>query len=327
MLVVPAYAKVNLSLDIVGRRPDGWHDIASVIATVDWHDLVGVALGEPNRATPEPAVASRATQGPPVAGPPRDTHTAVRFHLQGDHAKDVPAGADNLAARAAALLPHLAGLPADALSIDVWLCKQLPAAAGLGGGSADAAAVLRAGQTLLAAEGAPIAAQTLAQAAAELGSDVPAVLAGGTLLATGRGEHLRVLPAPNLHLAIAVAGPSVTAAAYAALTDDERHTQGRSTTLADALTQGKPIDEALLGSALEAPACRAAPGLAASLARLRALTPDHRWHLTGSGGAAFALAEDAATAASLADHARSAGFPARACRTVPTRLTADAKAP
>jgi len=46
MLVVPAHAKVNLALEVTGRRPDGWHDIASVICTLDWHDLVGLRLRE-----------------------------------------------------------------------------------------------------------------------------------------------------------------------------------------------------------------------------------------------------------------------------------------
>jgi len=190
---------------------------------------------------------------------------------------------------------------------------------------------------------------------------------------------LTPLDAPSLHLAVAVAGPSSTAAAYAALHDDERHGDGRAARLAHAFNTGDrasasdqrepthaaapprdapgqrtrsearqthrsedaaqrsrseddrqahridgapyrpPIEDALLGSALEPPACRAAPGLAASLARLRATTPGHPWHLTGSGGAAFALAADAAHAAALAAAARNAGFAARACRTLPGR--------
>jgi 4-diphosphocytidyl-2C-methyl-D-erythritol kinase len=87
--------------------------------------------------------------------------------------------------------------------------------------------------------------------------------------------------------------------------------------LADRLPR---LDLALLGSALEPAACRATPGLADSLARLRALTPEHPWQLTGSGGAAFALADTADAAQRLAAAAEAAGFPARACRTVPARL-------
>jgi 4-diphosphocytidyl-2-C-methyl-D-erythritol kinase len=304
MLVVPAYAKVNLCLEVTGRRPDGWHDIASVIATVDWHDLVGVRLCEGTGA--------------------------VRLRLSGPCAEGVPTGARNLAVAAALLLLDRAG--ATGIDVEIWLSKQVPAAAGLGGGSADAAAVLRAGASLLAAHSHPIAPDDLTEAAAELGSDVPAVLAGGTLLATGRGEVLAPLPTPPLHLAIAVAGPSSTAAAYAALTDAERHATGRTERLAAVLrarpkaqvgaTHATPdgAPAALLGSALEPAATRAAPGLADALARLRATTPGTPWHLTGSGGAAFALAPSAAHAHHLAATAAAAGFPARACRTVAAQL-------
>ncbi|HZS14322.1 MAG TPA: 4-(cytidine 5'-diphospho)-2-C-methyl-D-erythritol kinase [Candidatus Dormibacteraeota bacterium] len=291
MLVVPAYAKVNLALEVTGRRPDGWHDVATALCTVDWHDLAGVHLCR------------------------RSGPAALR--LSGPFAEGVPPGEDNLAVRAAALLLRIAG--ATGFGFELWLSKQVPAAAGLGGGSADAAAVLRAGSTLLAAQGAAVAPEELTAAAAELGSDVPAVLAGGGLLAGGRGERLAPLRVPTLHLAIAVAGASVTAAAYAALTDEERRATGRVARLAAALEEDE-VPAALLGSALEAAACRAAPGLADSLARLRALTPQTPWHLTGSGGAAFAVAAGAAEAASLAASARNAGFPARACRTVATRL-------
>ncbi|HEV7677032.1 MAG TPA: hypothetical protein VGQ42_00525 [Candidatus Dormibacteraeota bacterium] len=300
MLVVPAYAKVNLALEVTRLRPDGWHDIASVVTTVDWHDLVGIGL----------------RCGGPAAGPP------VRLRISGPFAEGIPADGTNLAVRAAAaLLSHGGG----DLAFDIWLGKNVPAAAGLGGGSADAAAVLRAGSALLGAAGKAQAPDTqhLVAAAEALGSDVPALLAGGTLMVTGRGELLEPLPSPQLHLAIAVAAPSMTAAAYGALHDDERRGDGRAARLAAALQhpQGPTtIDHATLGSALEAPAVRAAPGLADALRRLRAATPDHTWHLTGSGGAAFSIAATRQQAEHLAATARAEGFPARACRTVTPRL-------
>lgn len=311
MLVVPAYAKVNLALEVTGRRADGWHDVATVITTIDWHDLIGVSF---ERAASDPTVELRVT---------------------GRFAEGVPDDGTNLAARAAAELLRLAGQPS--LAMRIWLDKAVPSAAGLGGGSADAAAVLRAGRDLLARQGIDLDPEDLHAAAARLGSDVPAVLAGGTLLATGRGEVITPLPSATRYLAVAVAGPSETAAAYAALRDDERVATGRATRLAGAITSGalrddervatdratrlsgaitscQHFDEALAGSALEAPACRAAPGLAEALERLRRLTPANAWHLTGSGGAAFAIAPDPATAGTLAAAARAAGFPARACR-------------
>jgi 4-diphosphocytidyl-2C-methyl-D-erythritol kinase len=130
---------------------------------------------------------------------------------------------------------------------------------------------------------------------------------------------LRPLPTPDLHLAVAVAGASVTAAAYAALSDEERRSTGRTHQLVAAM-QNHHVPTHLLGSALEPAACRAAPGLADSLARLRAATPEVPWHLTGSGGAAFALAATRPDAERLARQSREAGFPARACRTVAAQL-------
>lgn len=297
MLVVPAHAKVNLALEVTGRRPDGWHEIATVIATIDWHDLIGIVLA------------------PAAGGTPH-----ITLRLTGPLAEGLPAADDNLAHRAADLLFKAAGQPP--LDIHLWVCKHLPAAAGMGGGSADAAAVLRAGAATLRAHGHPVTADALHHAAEQLGSDVPAALHGGTVLATGRGEHLQPVAAPALHLAVAVAGASATAATYQALTDAERQQpDGRTTRLVHAFTTATPHttppDPALLGSALEPAATRAHPGLADALHRLRSLTPGTPWHLTGSGGAAFALARSADEAHHLAATARAAGYTARACRTLP----------
>jgi 4-diphosphocytidyl-2-C-methyl-D-erythritol kinase len=285
VIVVPAPAKVNLALEVTGRRPDGYHDIATVMVTVDWHDLVGLRLS-------------------PGTG-------EVRLRLTGPCAEGVPATAENLAARAAAALVALAGGGLDA---DVWLDKRLPTAAGLGGGSADAAAVLRAGARLLRGTPAGPAPAALEEAAGALGSDVPAALAGGAVLATGRGERLRRLPCPPLHLAVAVAGASSTAASYAALRDAERHGDGRAGRVADRLAAGLAPGPGDCGSALEAAACRAAPMLGDRLCRLRARIGAD-WYVTGSGGAAFAIAASADEAEELAAAARAAGFPARGCLT------------
>ena len=289
MLVVPAYAKVNLALEVLGRGADGWHEISTVIVGIDWHDLVGVTL--------------RRRDGVPV-----------RLHLCGEAATAVPADEHNLAARAAAGLLETTG--GDGPGLDVWLCKRIPAAAGLGGGSADAAAVLRAGGAALAASGLPVPPARLMETAACLGSDVPALLAGGAVLARGRGTRLERLGDAPLHLAVAMAGECSTAGAYRALEDRERHGDGRVERLVAALGSGvAPVDEDC-GSALEAGARRSSPSLASSLDHLRSAVSQRRWHLTGSGGAAFALAADAAECARLAGAAASAGFPSRACRTV-----------
>lgn len=287
MLVVPAHAKINLALDVVGRRLDGFHDIMTVLVPVDWHDLVGVRV-------------TTATQ--PV----------ISLRLSGSTAtvQGVPTGEANLAHRAAAAWQRLTPRP---LRIDVWLHKRIPSAAGLGGGSADAAAVLRAGALQLSHLD-PGAVQAVA---AEIGSDVPALLAGGSRLVTGRGERLLSLPAPAppIHLVVAVAGASVTAVTYAALTDAECRDSGRSARVAAALTSGRhpALDD--LGSILEPAACRADPDLCAAIEAMRASIPEARWHLTGSGGALFTLVPTAAAARTLADRTVALGLPARACVT------------
>src|SRR5205807_10418964 len=101
VLVVPAYAKLNLALEVVRRRGDGWHEIASVVVIIDWHDLVGLSVAHP-------------------AG----GGTAVSLRLDGPEAPAVPDGGDNLAKRAAAALLALTGR--DDHTLDIWLDKRIP---------------------------------------------------------------------------------------------------------------------------------------------------------------------------------------------------------
>ncbi len=283
MIYAPAYAKLNLALSVVGRRPDGRHDLRSVVVRLDWHDLLGVALI------------------PAEAGPP------LALAVSGPAAAEVPE-ADNLVLRAArAVLDRHPGQ-----AVRLALEKRLPAAAGLGGGSADAGTVLR----LLGGVGAAAPDPDLLRLADGLGSDVPAGLFGGGLLVGGAGERLEPLTHPPLHLAVAVAGRSGTGATFAALTPAEWRGPERPEALARLLRAGAAADPALCGSDLEPAASRAHPQLAAGIDRLRAAMPETAWHLTGSGGALFALAASEVEASSIAASARRLGFPARACRTV-----------
>ncbi len=283
MLLIPAHAKVNLCLAVRRRRADGFHDIDSVVVPIDWHDLVGVSLS--------PAAV-----------------TAVRLRVAGA-TDDLPPADHNLvvvAARAVAAMTQ-------PLEVSLWLDKRLPYAAGLGGGSADAAAVLRACASLLPGA---LAAAEMSTAAASIGSDVPVLLGRGTQRVRGRGELLEPLVAPPLHLAVAMVGSSVTAATYAALRPVDFEDSARPDAVAAALANGGALDDAELGSGLEAAACRVNPRLDERLLALRAAIPQARWHLTGSGGAAFAVAATAGDAVTLAGLARDAGFTARACRSL-----------
>ena len=163
---VKAYAKVNLTLDILRRRSDGYHDLQMVMQSVDLSDTLTIT---------------------PVQGRGRMS-TTLSF-LPGDDR--------NLAQSAAAAFRTAAG---SGPQVDIHIEKRIPVCAGRGGGSADAAAVLHAMNALT---GAALPVETLAEAGMQVGSDVPFCVLGGTALAEGRGERLTPLPAlPECHVVI-----------------------------------------------------------------------------------------------------------------------------
>jgi len=183
-----APAKLNLYLESLGRRPDGYHALETIFQAIELHDTVSVSL-EPGHGIALTCTDAR-----------------------------LPTGADNLAWRAAEVVARLRPL---ALRVHIVLDKRIPTGAGLGGGSSDAAAVLRALQRLLPD---PLTPEELAAAALQLGSDVPFFLVGGTAHALGRGEELTPL-ADLPRLAVTVIKPPrecSTPAVYRAMTDAER---------------------------------------------------------------------------------------------------------
>ncbi len=189
-----AYAKINLTLDVGPRRPDGYHDLRSVMQTLALHDTLTVTR------TPE--------------------HPGVVLEVIGDEAAGVPADASNLVFQAAVRLQKSAAargtLAADQSGLHILLEKRLPAQAGLGGGSSDAAAALLAVASLLDI---PLSLRRLTELAATLGADVPFFLDGGTALVEGVGEQITLLP-PLAPFNVVVVKPPVgvsTALAYGAL--------------------------------------------------------------------------------------------------------------
>ena len=182
-----APGKVNLSLRILGLRPDGYHDISTVFHAVSLTDEV------------------RVTRGGPGAGRVVTT--------MGERVESVPSGDANIAARAALALARVAGMDDPDVTIDI--IKAIPVAAGMAGGSADAAATLVA---LRALWGLATTDDELTGIAASLGSDVPFSLLGGTAKGTGRGEILTpVLTAASLHWVVALSeGELSTPEVYAA---------------------------------------------------------------------------------------------------------------
>jgi 4-diphosphocytidyl-2-C-methyl-D-erythritol kinase len=153
-----APAKVNLVLEVTGRRADGYHEIDTVLQTLELADLVTVESG------------------------------AAPIIVRGPFAAGTPADPSNLAWRAAEALARLTGQSVEGLSIT--LEKRIPPAGGLGGGASDAATVLR----LLQRRWPEATDELLLRAAAAVGSDEPFFVFGGTARATGRGEIVTPLP-------------------------------------------------------------------------------------------------------------------------------------
>ena len=168
VLETRAYAKLNLSLDVLDRRSDGYHEMRMVMQTVTLSDALRLETG---------------------TGKPLSMRSSLGF---------LPADERNLAAAAALRLCAETGADCGGLSIE--LDKSIPVCAGLAGGSADAAAVLRGLNRLL---GLGLPPERLEAIGARVGSDVPYCVRGGTALAEGRGEVLTTLPAlPDCHVVL-----------------------------------------------------------------------------------------------------------------------------
>lgn len=164
---VPAYAKLNLTLDVLGARADGYHDLRMVMQSVSLADELTLTCG----------------------GEGVRVRTSLPY---------LPRDGRNLAAQAARAFWEQTGRPSEGLEIHI--AKRIPVCAGLAGGSSDAAAVLRA---LNERSGAPLSRMELARIGERVGSDVPYCVLGGTALAEGRGERLASLPPlPACHIVV-----------------------------------------------------------------------------------------------------------------------------
>jgi len=207
------------------------------------------------------------------------------------------AGPDNLALRALARLRDRVGTTAGA---HLRLEKNIPVAAGLGGASSDAAAALLAARRLWSAL---IADEELFELAAELGSDVPFFLRGGTALATGRGERLETLPAPaGLWFVIvspAVAVPRKTATLYAALTQRDFSDGTRVERQAARLRADLPLAPELLVNAFARPLAALRPELE-ELPELMRAAGAPAVALSGAGPSHYAVLDDPEAARRLA---------------------------
>ena len=154
-----AYAKLNLTLDVLAKREDGYHDIKSVMQAISLRDDIEIDIG---------------------------TGKPWNILCDKDH---IPTDASNLAWKAAKLFFETIGKDPD--GVEIRITKRIPVEAGLGGGSADAAAVLRA---LNRHYDMPLSLPALAELGAQVGSDVPFCVLCGTAMVEGRGDRIRRLP-------------------------------------------------------------------------------------------------------------------------------------
>ena len=171
LLTLSANAKINLTLDILGTREDGYHEVAMIMQEISLHDTL--SMGKINQGI------------------------SLTIAIEGQQGT-LPADESNLCWKAAALVQKEYNLQE---GVEIHLIKRIPMAAGLAGGSADAAAVLK-GMNHLFRLGMTEA--RLCELGARLGSDIPFCIMGGTMLATGRGEVLTRLPSfPRLSVVLA----------------------------------------------------------------------------------------------------------------------------
>lgn len=293
-LHVLAPAKVNLTLEIVGRRADGYHLLETVMQSIDVADIMTVTPGE--------------------------RRTVI--HCNGD---DVPNGDGNLAAQAIAALrgaitrPNGAGAPLPGL--DVQIDKRIPVAAGLGGGSADAASALIAANVLWDLQ---LSKERLAAIGVQIGADVPFCLHGGTAVARGIGEQLApVADVPELSGVIVNPGiPVSTADVYRRFSgaggqQSNTSSSGRAEAMVTALRRrdvaavGK-----LLHNALEPVTTAMHPAIGALRQRVMKVGALGAV-MCGSGPSVFGLARDVEHAAVLAARLQRDASYVTVCRFLP----------
>jgi 4-diphosphocytidyl-2-C-methyl-D-erythritol kinase len=266
-----APAKINLGLRIVGRRPDGYHELESLFLPLDLADHLTLEL--------IPAAARE---------------VVLRLEsADGVSADAVPADDANLAVRAARAFLAEAGISA---AVELRLTKRIPAAAGLGGGSSDGAAVLR---MLDRAHPGAVAPGRLARLALELGADVPYFLDPRPAWVTGIGERIEPLPDwpalaallvnPGVPLSTAEVFRAADALGPAGRGSGDRPTRSQCLALARSAATAGPDDLApLLGNDLEAAAVRLCPPVARLRERLLRLGAG-AVGMSGSGPTLFGL--------------------------------------
>jgi len=288
-LIVPAFAKLNLTLDVLSRRPDGYHEIDSLMQTISLHDLLWIERTDCRVFD---------VAGPAIEGP-------------------------NLVLKAAR---ELEGAVSRQLPFTIRLFKRIPIGGGLGGGSADAAAFLNAANAIY---GLKLKTAELAEIATLVGHDVPFFLRGGTARATGLGSTLSPapgMPASWRFLVVCPPVPVLTSTVYEAVdgrTPSARRTAGLMNFLAPLpdpppTQRGEGVDrqvEGLLGNDLEPVTRQLFPAYDEAVDRLRQVVPTLT--MTGTGAGLFAVFTNRTEALDAHERIRPLGYPAWVTRPVP----------
>ena len=286
-LVLDAPAKLNLSLAVLDRRHDGFHEIESLMVPVSVSDRLHVQRAPAGVFSLEVTFAGK-----------------IGCETDQSLARDVPEDESNLVLRSARLLAERAHCDAGLI---IRLEKHIPSGAGLGGGSSDAAATFLAAVKLWNLDW---SLDQLATLSAELGSDIPWFFSGSAGVVGGRGEQVAPvegIPAYDVVIACPSEGLS-TAQVYAACEPDAQR-RGEAAALATVL-QGDSLRQALplMHNSLQKPAQDLAPSvnrLLADMAKHNAFHPI----LTGSGSACFSLCRTTYEARQLATSLEAAGWP------------------
>jgi len=256
-IVLHPPAKLNLTLEVIRRRPDGYHELASVFQAIDIRDSLEI-------------------------------HPADDLSLDCDH-RDLDSES-NLVIRAAHALRGAVRTCAGARLV---LRKRIPVAAGLGGGSSDAAAALVGLNSLW---GLGLSRPRLAEIGSQIGSDVPFFLGSATALVRGRGDILFRLPALVPHVAVVVrpdlaVPPDKTRRLYSALNKGDYRRGNATEELARGLEAGRAIDPAILVNSFERAAREVFPELVRAVAAL--VDAEAPWiRLVGSGPCLYTMFAD-----------------------------------
>lgn len=264
----PAYAKLNLTLDVLGLRPDGYHDLKSIMQTVTLCDDISI-----------------------------DIDTGESWKLFCD-ALGIPTDGRNLAWKAAAVFFEHTGI--ETTGITIHMRKRIPSQAGMGGGSSDAAAVLRA---LNRYYDYPMSASELADLGARVGSDVPFCVIGGTVMCEGRGEILRPMkPMPKCLIVVCKPAFSMsTPVLYRTLDESKIENHPDNATMEQAIVDGDILAISSLLKNVFDPVVAGAFPLMDEIRQLYMESGALGCQMSGSGSAFFGIMPDLQSAYALMD--------------------------